>query len=131
MSAASDRVVHVLCVDDEVPLLELTRRLLTRLGCQVTTHANPIDALADLRARPDAFDLLITDVSMPGMSGFSLIAEARQSRPDLHAVLSTGCVSAQDVEMAERLGNTQIIQKSSTMDDYLRVLTPLVSGERR
>jgi CheY-like chemotaxis protein len=102
-----------------------------RLGCQVTTHANPIEALVDLRARPEAFDLLISDVSMPGMSGFSLIAEARQSRPDLQVVLITGCVSAQDLEMAERLGNTQIIQKSSTMDDYLRVLTPLVAGERR
>jgi CheY-like chemotaxis protein len=131
MSSVPDHIVHVLCVDDEVALLELTKRLLMRLGCQVTAHANPADALADLRSRPRAFDLLITDISMPGMSGFSLIAEARQHRPDLHAVVSTGCVSAQDVEVAESLGNIRIIQKSSTMDDYLRVLMQLVAGEGR
>jgi CheY-like chemotaxis protein len=111
-------------------MLELTKRLLTRLGCQVTTYASPIEALIALRACPDAFDLLITDVSMPGMSGFSLIAEARRHCPDLPAVLSTGCVSDQDVEMAERLGNAQIIQKSSTMTEYLRVLTTLIAAGR-
>lgn len=130
MSAAPARVVRVLCVDDEVALLELTKRLLLKLGCQVTTHASPLEALSDLRSRPTAFDLLITDVSMPGMSGFTLISEARRHCPGLLAVLSTGCVSTQDVEMAERLGNTEIIQKSSTLDDHLRVLTQLVTGER-
>lgn len=130
MSSTPVRVVHVLCVDDEVPLLELTRRLLVRLGCQVTTHANPVDALVDFQARPEAFDLLITDISMPRMSGFSLIAQVRRYRPELIAVLSTGCVSAEDVEMAAQLGNTQIIQKSSTMDEYLRVLSSLVTRDR-
>lgn len=130
MSTAPVHAVHVLCVDDEVPLLELTRRLLVRLGCQVTTHANPVEALVDFQARPQAFDLLITDVSMPGMSGFSLVAQVRRHRPDLVAVLSTGCVSAEDIEMAAQLGNTQIIQKSSTMDEYLRVLSSLVKRDR-
>lgn len=130
MSPAPVHAVHVLCVDDEVPLLELTRRLLVRLGCQVTTYSNPMEALVEFQARPQAFDLLITDVSMPGMSGFSLIAQVRRYRPELVAVLSTGCVSAEDVEMAAQLGNTQIIQKSSTMDEYLRVLSSLIARDR-
>jgi CheY-like chemotaxis protein len=130
MSRSPDSL-HVLCVDDEAPLLELTRRLLTRLGCRVTTHANPTEALLDFRARPDVFDLLITDVAMPGMSGFSLVTEVRKQRSDLLAVLSTGCVSTQDVELAERLGNTRIIQKSSSMDEYARLLQPLIHRSQR
>ena len=77
-------------VDDDVPGLEATRRLLSSLGHEVVATSNAIDALATMARDPTKFDLLITDFRMPGRSGVELAESARRLRSDLPIVIVSG-----------------------------------------
>ncbi|MFZ5585842.1 MAG: PAS domain-containing hybrid sensor histidine kinase/response regulator [Thermodesulfobacteriota bacterium] len=81
---------RVLVVDDEPALRRTTSLGLTRLGYRVTALASALDALAIIRDDPAAFDLVISDQTMPGMTGLELARRLRQLRPDLPVILTTG-----------------------------------------
>jgi CheY-like chemotaxis protein len=123
-------ILRILYVDDELPLLELTRRVLKRSHYDVITFTDPREALQELQANSRAFDVLLTDVNMPGLSGFALIEEARKLRPDLPALIVTGYLSPEDLDRASQLGDARIMQKSSTIDAYLGELENLLSHYR-
>ncbi len=80
----------VLVAEDEPVMLDHLATLLQDLGMTVAACARPKDALAALRANPAAWDLLVTDYLMPGMTGAHLAEAARQLRPDLPVLLLTG-----------------------------------------
>jgi CheY-like chemotaxis protein len=102
---------RILLVDDEVKLAELGQRTLERLGYRVTAHTSPIEAIASFRADPLAFDLLLTDVKMPVLSGTDLAAEVLRLRPGLPVVLSTGFDTEGMADAARRLGVRAILRK--------------------
>jgi CheY-like chemotaxis protein len=81
---------HILYIDDEPALVELLRDQLVTLGYRVTAHRSPVEALSDFRARPHVFDVVLTDLTMPGMSGADLAEEIFKVRPDLPIVITTG-----------------------------------------
>ena len=85
-------------VDDEEPLLELTTLALRELGYEPVGYGSARAALEAYRPNPDDFDVLITDLRMPSMSGDALIREVRQLRPLLPVILVSGYVD--DVGMA-------------------------------
>ncbi len=80
----------VLLIDDEKPLGEAMRNTLERLGYRVTAFTDPIDALKRFRATPQAYDLLVTDHTMPHMTGLAVIQEVHRIRKDLPVVLVSG-----------------------------------------
>lgn len=82
--------VRIVLVDDDVPVLEATRRLLRSLGHDVVAIRNADDALATIARDPSAVDLLITDFRMPGRSGVELVESARAVRADLPIVIASG-----------------------------------------
>jgi DNA-binding NtrC family response regulator len=124
------RTLRILYVDDELPLLELMRRVLNRAHYEVITFTDPREALQELQANTRDFDVLLTDVNMPGLSGFALIEEARKYRPNLPALIVTGYLSPEDLDRASQLGDAQIMQKSSSIDAYLGELLNLLSRYR-
>jgi CheY-like chemotaxis protein len=81
---------RILFVDDEQALSLLGQTMLQSLGYEVTTANNSAQALQLFRANPAAFDLLITDLTMPGMTGKALTSEVKSVRPDLPVILCTG-----------------------------------------
>lgn len=81
---------RVLVVDDEAALAALGRRRLAALGYRATAVESPLAALELLREGPGAFDLLISDYSMPGLTGLELAAAARALDPGLRILLLTG-----------------------------------------
>ena len=83
---------RVMVVDDEEPLLELTTDALVEWGYEPVGFGSARAALEAFRARPDDFDVLLTDLRMPGMSGDVLIREARSVRPLLPVILISGYV---------------------------------------
>ena len=97
---------HILFVDDEQMLAQLAESQLSRLGYTVTVCRNGTTALSVLQAKSRDIDLLITDQSMPGMTGVELIRQARAVRPDLPAILCTG-FSSPDQLTAYRKQNIQ------------------------
>lgn len=80
----------LLIVDDEPKLLDLLRRYLGRLGYEIETCGDATEALAVFQKTPERFSLLITDLSLPSITGEELIERVRQIRPDLPAILTSG-----------------------------------------
>jgi CheY-like chemotaxis protein len=84
-----------------------------------------------VRAHPGKFDAVVTDVSMPGMSGADLVRELRQLQPELPIVMTSGYIRAEDLETAQRLGVGDLILKPDSVDELVRVLHQKFSQLRR
>lgn len=95
---------RILLVDDEEMLVEMERTMLERLGYQVTVQTNGRDALALFQETPDAFDAVITDQTMPGMTGVDLALNLLQKRPELPIILCTGYSSLINEQLARSHG---------------------------
>ena len=102
---------RILFVDDEELLASLAEGLLVYLGYDVTAHTNSLEALEAFRAAPESFDLVITDQTMPTMTGATLVAELRRIRPDIPIILCTGFSHLMDEEKAEALGVDAFVMK--------------------
>ena len=102
---------RILFVDDEAPLVNVCQQMLTRLGYQVTAHTQPGAALAEFAQAPGAFDLVITDLNMPGMSGLELASKLLEHRPGLPIVLTTGYSATLTPATARALGLRELLPK--------------------
>ena len=89
--------------------------MLKSLGHAVTTCGKPADGLATLRADPAGFDLVITDLTMPGMTGVDLAREIRQVRPDIPIILSSGFADEVPEETLRALGIVEVLPKPFQM----------------
>src|SRR5438270_101259 len=83
-------VRRLLIVDDEPAVLALLKRYLERVGYGVETTLTAEAALDLFEAAPDRYDLVITDLTLPGMGGEELLKRLRQRRPSLRALISSG-----------------------------------------
>ncbi|NOX32663.1 MAG: response regulator [Deltaproteobacteria bacterium] len=81
---------HILFVDDEIPLTKLGKKMLELLNYRVTAVNNSLEALELFRRDPEAFDAVITDMTMPGMTGDRLLEEVMKLKPGIPAILCTG-----------------------------------------
>ena len=98
-------------MSDEEAMVTLFRHRLESLGYTVTGVLDPGLALEALRADPGAVDLLITDMTMPRMTGDTLAAECRRIRPDLPVILCTGFSEAVSEERALGMGIDRYLEK--------------------
>jgi two-component system, cell cycle sensor histidine kinase and response regulator CckA len=101
----------ILVVDDEESIVYMTRRRLELLGYQVTAKTSSIEALELFRSQPDQFDLVITDQTMPGLTGEQLTKEVLRIRPGFPIILCTGYSSKIDAEKADFVGIRAFIMK--------------------
>jgi PAS domain S-box-containing protein len=101
----------ILFVDDEEALVNLGKDMLTGLGYQVVGRTSSLEALELFRSRPDRFDLVITDMTMPNMTGIELIQEIMRIRPCIPVILCTGFSEAITPEKAKALGLRAFIMK--------------------
>jgi two-component system cell cycle sensor histidine kinase/response regulator CckA len=108
---------HILYVDDESALVFLASRGLARAGYRVTTHSDARAALSDFRSRAAEFDAVVTDLSMPGLSGTELARELRRLRPDLPIILLSGYIYPEDVDSLRQLDVGEVMQKPYTVDE--------------
>ena len=108
---------HVLYVDDEEPLVFLITRVLERIGYKVTGFVDPQQALDALTAHPTAFDAVVTDLSMRGLTGFELAVAVRKIRSDLPILLTSGYLRSEDRETAHECGIRELILKPNTIEE--------------
>ena len=127
--AERERHERILYVDDEEPLVYLATRLLERIGYKVTGHTDAVLALEEFRARPTEFDVVVTDLSMPKMSGFEFAREVLARRADMPIVLTSGYVRPEDQERALRMGLRDLILKPHTIEQLSRTLDQLFHPE--
>jgi putative two-component system response regulator len=124
----SSRRLQVLCVDDEPDILKLMTRLLERLDLSVTTAAGPHRAL-DLFDR-GRFDLVITDIRMPGMDGHAFLAQVRARDPQIPVVVATGHASLENAIRALRDGATGMLVKPFTAEEFGQEVTAALERAR-
>ena len=102
---------HILLVDDEPQLLAMHGQILERLGYEVTAMRSSTEALKVFRRAPERFELLVTDQTMPDLTGAELSRAVRQTRPELPIILCTGFSEALSPEAAAQLGIRHYLQK--------------------
>jgi CheY-like chemotaxis protein len=102
---------RVLFVDDELALTEIARQGLARFGYRVSAFNDPIEALAAFRASPSEFDVLVTDMTMPGLTGDVLATEVRRIRPDMAVILVSGHSDRLTAEQAQAAGFDGFVDK--------------------
>lgn len=117
---------HVLHVDDDPDIAFLMRRWLERLGYKVSSYTEPQEALAAFEASPMAFDVVVTDLTMPGLSGLQLAARITERRSDLPVVVISGYVRPEDQDNARRAGARAVILKPNTIDELADLLEKLL-----
>ncbi len=110
------RTERILYVDDDEGLVFLATRMLERLGYRVFGYVDANLALSDFRSRPEEFDFVVSDLSMPRMSGFDFAREILAARKDIPVVISTGYIRPEDQEKARAVGVLKMIQKPHTLE---------------
>lgn len=102
---------RILLVDDEVELLKIHHKILEQLRYKVVSVSNSTIALALFRDTPMDFDIIITDMSMPNLTGAQLAAEALNIRPDMPIILCTGFSEFIDAKQAKAIGIKKFLMK--------------------
>lgn len=102
---------RILFVDDEKPVVEIGKHVLESLGYHVTTSTSSTDALALFKAQSNNFDLVITDMTMPNMTGDKLAEAIMSVRPDIPIIICTGYSTGMTKEKAEMMGIRAYVMK--------------------
>jgi len=102
---------RILFVDDEDMLVELNRQRLTRFGYEVVGTTSSMDALDIFRKDPDVFDLVITDYTMPNLTGMELAAQLLKVKPSIPIILCTGDSQPVTPESAQDAGINALLMK--------------------
>ncbi|MES2638848.1 MAG: sigma-54 dependent transcriptional regulator [Myxococcota bacterium] len=121
-------MARVLCVDDEIEMLDTTRRIVARDGHEVVGCTSGGEALAELEGDP--FDLVLTDLMMPGIDGMAVLATALEKSPGVPVVLMTAHATIETAVAAMRAGAWDYIAKPFSMQE-LRVVVERALGHGR
>jgi PAS domain S-box-containing protein len=119
---------RILYLDDEEPLVMVARRVLVRLGYEVVGFTIPAEALAAFRADPAGFDLCVTDLNMPSVSGLEIAAELLRLRPALPVALASGNISETLLVRARSMGVREVIYKPTTMAELATAVHRMWAG---
>ena len=108
---------HILYLDDDESLVYLITRLLERRGFRISGFIDQRKALDALRAAPTAFDLVVTDYNMPGMSGLDVAREVHSIRADLAVAVASGFIDESLRAQADAAGVRELIFKANAVED--------------
>jgi PAS domain S-box-containing protein len=120
---------RVLLVDDETVIVDVGRTSLERLGYRVTGCAGSIEALEAFRARPDEFDVVVTNQTMPALTGIELAEEILRIRPDIPIILCTGFSEIVDEQKAKARGIREYAMKPIVADDLAKTIRRVLDDE--
>jgi PAS domain S-box-containing protein len=121
---------HILFIDDEPALANMGKQLLESLGYQVEMITKSSDALELFRKKPDRFDLVITDMTMPDITGEKLAIELMNIRPDIPVILSSGFNYNIDEKKAMALGIRAFISKPVLKQELAETIRNVLDGKR-
>ncbi|NIM18223.1 MAG: response regulator [Candidatus Aminicenantes bacterium] len=120
---------HILFIDDEPILAELGVEMLEHFGYKVKMITSSIKALEAFRAAPGKFDLVITDQTMPNMTGLQLAVKIREVRPDIPIILCTGFSESVNEENFKAQGIQAFLMKPFIKEELARVIRNVLDGK--
>ena len=112
----------ILFVDDEEALVQVNIQLLEKLGYRVTGNTNSHEALSAFKEFPDRFDLVISDQTMPGMTGVELAKKLMEIRQDIPIILITGYSDVINRKKAKEMGIRELVMKPILASDLSRTI---------
>ncbi len=113
---------RILLVDDEDIIVQMEKQMLEWLGYHVTARTSSVEALEAFLAQPDMFDLVITDMTMPNMTGEQLAGEIMKLRLDIPVILCTGFSEMMSEERAKSQGIKGFLMKPVVMKDLSNMI---------
>jgi PAS domain S-box-containing protein len=116
----------ILLVDDEEPIAKLEKQMLERLGYKVTAFTSSVDALSKFKEDPSAFDLVITDMTMPNLTGEKLARELLSIRSALPVIICTGFSERMNQVRAESMGIKDFLMKPVVKSDLAKTVRKVI-----
>ncbi len=116
---------HILFIDDEEALATMGQQLLEHLGYTVTVSTDPVAALELFKNNPHDFDAILTDQTMPKMTGETLATKFLESNPEIPVIVYTGFSHTLTPERAHQLGIRKLLQKPLLMQDLENTLNEI------
>jgi PAS domain S-box-containing protein len=120
---------RILLVDDQDIIVQMEKQMLEQLGYHVTDRISSVDVLEVFRADPDKFDLVITDMTMPNMTGEQLADELIKIRFDIPVILCTGFSEKMSEEKAKAMGIKGFLMKPVVMKDLSSTIRKVLDGQ--
>ncbi len=120
----------ILFVDDEKSIALLVKQMLERLGYQVETKTSPLEALELFCLRPDRFDLVITDMTMPQMTGVMLSERLKEIRREIPVIVCTGYSDLIDEEKSAEMGIAAYVMKPVSMQEIAKTIRKVLDTQQ-
>ncbi len=121
---------NILLVDNEAQIIDMEKQMLERLGYQVTAADSGSKASEYFRQQPKHFDLVITDMTMPDMTGLKLSAELLRIRPDVPIILCTGFNETLSEDMIRAIGIRELVMKPVFRNEIAAVIRRVLGKEK-
>jgi signal transduction histidine kinase/CheY-like chemotaxis protein len=121
---------RILLIDDEAQIIDIERRILERLGYKVTSKTDSEEALEEFGSRPDCFDLVITDMTMPKMTGDRLARRMMDINPQIPVIMCTGYNEAITEEKALAMGIDKFVMKPIIKDELAYAIRTVLDNPK-
>ena len=118
---------NILIVDDEESLSELVGDMLKSIGYNCTCFSSPVEALARFKKSPNDFDLIVSDQTMPKLTGLEMVTAMREVRTDIPAIIATGYSASLNESIAKE-NNIQLLKKPLTKDLLVETVNNIFEG---
>ncbi len=128
LSTETNGSERILLVDDEKQIIDIEQQILERLGYKVTPKTDSEEALEEFAAQPDRFDLVITDMTMPKMTGDQLARRMMDIKPQIPVILCTGFNEAITEEKALAMGIDKFVMKPIIKDDLANTIRTVLDN---
>lgn len=122
---------HILLVDDEHAVAKLQQEILERLGYKVTRKMSSVEALKDFKLSPHSFDIILTDMSMPNMTGEQLTYEIRQVRPEIPVIICTGFSERLNEEQSLKIGIDGFLMKPIVKSEMAKMVRNVLDKSKQ
>ena len=109
-------------MDDEAPVRDILRRVLTDLNFRVLMAADGTSALQEISTRGDDISIVITDLHMPHLGGLSFVRVLRSRLPDVGVIVASGLVDERERDQLHNLGVRGLINKPFTIEELVEAL---------
>lgn len=126
---APGRKKHILYVENDHEILDITKKILEYLGFEVTDTIWSEQAIRLMQSQPDNFDLVITDLGMPDMDGIELSKKIFELRPDIPIVLCTGKRNIESEEIKKNIGVNEILFKPFRIKEIKRTINKALNDQ--
>jgi len=120
---------HILLIDDEIQIVQMEQQMLQRLGYSVTLRTSSLDALDTFGKQPHKFDLVITDMTMPDLTGMDLAPQLLKIRPDIPIIICSGFSEGITEDKVKSIGIREFIQKPMAISDLAMTMRKVLDSK--